>query len=116
MTWGDRHLIMRYGVRVLNERVIAGFVRRHADARGWLECWLRVARDSSWASLADVRRAYPAADGGVRVSSGARVTVFDVCGNKYRLVTDVQYTIQTVTVLEAMTHAEYSKDRWKRRY
>lgn len=97
-------------MRVVNEPVVARFIRKHADARLWLENWLTVARSARWQTIQDVKRAYPAADGGVKVASGAKVTVFDVGGNKYRLVTDIAYAIGTVIILELMTHAEYSKD------
>jgi mRNA interferase HigB len=103
-------------MRVVNEPVVARFTQKHADSRQWLENWLTVARSARWQTIQDVKQAYPAADGGVKVASGARVSVFDVGGNKYRLVTDIAYAIQTVIILELMTHAEYSRDLWKRRY
>jgi len=103
-------------MRIVNEPTIAKFVRKHPDCRAWLEDWLVVARSSVWSSIQDVQRAYPAADGGVRVASGARVTIFDVGGNKYRMATHVIYATATVIILELMTHGEYSKDRWKQRY
>ncbi len=103
-------------MRVLNEQTIERFARQHPDSREWLEQWLVVARDAHWHTIQDVKTAYPAADGGVRMPSGAKVTVFDVGGNKYRMITNVIYATETVVILELMTHGEYSKDRWKRRY
>jgi mRNA interferase HigB len=103
-------------MRIVNEPALARFIRKHADSRPWLENWLIVARSAYWQSIQDVKLAYAAADGGVRVASGARVSVFDVGGNKYRLIADVIYPIQTIVVLELMTHGEYSKNLWKRRY
>jgi len=103
-------------MRIVNEPAIARFIRKHGDSRSWLESWLIVARNASWQSIQDVNCTYAGADGGVRVASGAKVTVFDVCGNRYRLIADVVYPIHTITVLEIMTHSEYSKNRWKRRY
>ena len=41
--------------------------------------------------------------------------VFNVAGNKYRLITEVDYAGILVVVDMVMTHAEYSKDRWKGR-
>jgi len=41
------------------------------------------------------------------------VTVFHVCGNKYRLITAIHYNRQRVYVLRLLTHADYSKDFWK---
>src|SRR5437773_1894123 len=62
------------------------------------------------------QRPQPYADGGVKVKSGGKVTVFDVGGNNYRLIVTIAYKAQAVTVLEVMTHAEYSKHLWKARY
>jgi len=103
-------------MRVVNEEVVGRFARKYPDSRGWLENWLRTVRDADWHSIVDVQSTYPAADGGVRVASGGRVTIFDVSGNKYRLVAVVVFVGQTVVVLDVMTHAEYSRGRWKLRY
>jgi mRNA interferase HigB len=103
-------------MRILNEPRVTRFMRKHPDARQWLDAWLAIVREADWQSIADLKQAYPTADGGVKVYSGARVTVFDVGGNKYRLIANVSYALRTVAVLEVMTHAEYSKERWKRRY
>jgi mRNA interferase HigB len=55
---------------------------------------------------------FPHADA-VRVASDHEVTVFNVGGNKFRLVTAIHYSAQRVYVLRLMTHAEYSRDSWK---
>jgi mRNA interferase HigB len=103
-------------MRIVNEPAVARFIKKHADSRPWLENWFVVTKTAQWQSIADVKLAYPTADGGVPVASGAKVTVFDLAGNKYRMIANPIYTIQTVVVLEIMTHAEYSKNLWKRRY
>ena len=47
------------------------------------------------------------------VISKRTVTVFNVCGNKYRLLTALLYNRKIVFTLCFLTHAEYSKDEWK---
>ena len=59
-----------------------------------------------------MRRTYPSADA-VRVRSGRQVLVFNVCGNAYRLVVAAHFNRQIIYTLRWMTHAEYSKERWK---
>lgn len=100
---------------VLNEGIIRSFVRRHPDCRSWIESWLEIARATDWESIDHVRETYPSADGGVRVASGGSVTVFNVSGNKYRLVVSIVYKTRMLIVLDLLTHAEYSKNFWKRR-
>ena len=102
-------------MRVITVKRVREFQAARRDAAGWLDVWLVTAGTRDWQSLADVRRDYPRADG-VQVGSGRIVTVFDVCGNKYRLITAIHHKPGPggrVYVLMLMTHAEYSKDLWK---
>ena len=65
--------------------------------------------------MEDIRADYPSADG-VKLKSRIVITVFNVKGNEYRLLTNVNFENQVVLALELLTHAEYEKDKWKGRY
>ncbi len=41
------------------------------------------------------------------------MTVFNIRGNRYRLIAAIHYNTQRVYVLRLLTHAQYSKDLWK---
>jgi mRNA interferase HigB len=99
---------------VLNLAVVARFVRKHRDAEAWLRAWVETASRASWQSLRDVRAIYPHADG-VPLKGGRVVTVFNVSGNKYRLLTLISYRAQVIDVIDLLTHAEYSREKWKDR-
>src|SRR4051812_19912529 len=103
------------GMRIINVEVLDDFARRHADARRALQNWEMVATDAIWSDLADVRKTYATADG-VRLTSGAIVTVFNIRGNNYRLLTNIIYPATQIDVLAVLTHAEYDKEAWKTRY
>ena len=85
----------------------------HADAASALAAWRQTVTAAAWASPADVRRTYGSADPAVPVASGRRVVVFNIRGNRYRLVAGVDYRMGIVNVLRVMTHEEYSRNRWK---
>jgi mRNA interferase HigB len=59
-------------------------------------------------------RAAISSDDEVTVDGGRRVVVFNIGGNKYRLIAAVHYNTQIVYVLLFLTHAQYDKDKWKR--
>ncbi len=101
-------------MRILNVTLLARFSRRHPAGRQWLDLWRQSAEAARWQSIRDVRIAYPSADG-VKLRSGIVVTVFNVKGNEYRLLTSISYRRQDVYVLDVLTHAEYDKDKWKGR-
>jgi len=99
-------------MRIIKPGRIREFIQVHSGAEASLMGWLEAAKAASWESLMSVRQTWRHADG-VKVASGRTVTVFNIAGNAYRLITAIHYDRQTVYVLRFMTHAEYSKDRWK---
>ncbi len=81
---------------------------RH-DSEGPLRAWFAHANSKSvaWHSWADVKSDFASA------SIVGSCIVFNIGGNKYRLVTRNLYRSQKVFVLKIMTHAKYDKDAWK---
>lgn len=94
-------------VHVVSRKALRDFAAAHADAGQALDDWFHVARRATWWSLEDVRRMYPQADfvGGL--------TVFNVKGNRYRLITRINYRLQRVYIRAVLTHAEYDRGDWK---
>ena len=90
--------------------VAAGW--KHPPAARHLDVWRKTVKAAKWRNLVDVKRTYPDTDP-VRVRSGRQVLVFNIRRNDYRLIAAVHFNRQIVYTLRFMTHAEYSKDRWK---
>ena len=84
----------------------------HARARVSLENWLGAARNAKWKSFAQVKESAGSVDQ-VRVKSGNTVLVFNIAGNAFRLICSAHYDRGNLYTLRFVTHAEYSKDRWK---
>ncbi len=81
-------------------------------AATYLACWRNAVRAAAWKNLVEVRAAYPSADF-VTVHSGRKTVIFNVCGNEYRFIVAIHFNRQTVYTLRFLTHAEYSKGKWK---
>jgi mRNA interferase HigB len=88
------------------------FGQQYPDAATALDQWLNLAEASKWKSLNDVRAVLPKTDS-VKVSSGKSATIFNIGGNKYRLIVAIHYNTGKIFVMRFLTHAEYSDDRWK---
>jgi mRNA interferase HigB len=99
-------------VRVISLKPLREFWRRHPDAEEPLRLWYRTVVGAEWRSLQDVRRTYAHADG-VRTPGGGALTVFNICGNKYRLVARVRYDYRLVNVRAVLTHEQYDEGKWK---
>lgn len=92
---------------------LEAFGRRHRDAAAPLEAWRQVVDAATWRNPAEARETYAYLDPAVAVASGRKVAVFNIKGNRYRLVAGVDYGLGIVTVLRVMTHKEYSRGNWK---
>ncbi len=86
--------------------------QKHPKAAGHLETWRKIVRAAAWRNLMEVRRTYPDTDS-VKVQSGRQVLVFNVRRNDYRLIVAAHFNCQIIYTLRFLTHAEYSKNRWK---
>ena len=80
------------------------FWETHADAQQPLRAWYHDARKADWGSPTDVKRVYANAS----IVGGSRI-VFNVGGNKYRLVVAVNYRYRICYVRFVGTHKEYDR-------
>jgi mRNA interferase HigB len=86
--------------------------KRYSGSESGLDAWYRIAKSAEWRSLQDVRKTYASAYG---VNVGSKTyTVFNIAGNKLRLLTSIVYRYQTIYVKHVLTHAEYDKGAWKK--
>jgi mRNA interferase HigB len=99
-------------VRIIKEKFLVEAGRKYPKAASHLEAWRKIVRSKVWQNLVEMRRIYPDTDL-VKVRSGRQVLVFNVRRNDYRLIVAVHFNRQIIYTLRFMTHAEYSKDRWK---
>ena len=94
-------------VNVITHKRLKEFNKQHADAAEPLDNWYRRARKARWQNLAEVKIDYPQAD------LVGKCTVFNISGNKYRLIVKIVYIAQAIYVKHILTHAAYNKGRWK---
>ena len=91
-------------VRIIAKRTLREFWERHPDAEQPLVDWYKETRRADWHSPIQVRERYADAS----IISGNRV-VFNIKGNTYRLVVNVDYQYQTVYIRFIGAHAEYDR-------
>jgi len=96
---------MGSSLTVLGADVLQAFAARHAPARKSIQRWLAVVAGAQWSTFADVRSTFSSAD------LVAPYIVFNVGGNKYRIVTVIKFTLRIVQVEHAFTHEQYNG--WK---
>lgn len=76
----------------------------HEDSKVALERWYDIVQNATWHNFADIREDFPSTD-----FEGNQHYVFNIRGNRYRLVVVVKFTIERVFVRFVGTHSEYDK-------
>lgn len=95
-------------LHVISKKKLREFWEHYPDAREPLNQWHRAACKANWQSLAEVRQLFPHAD------AVYECTVFNIGGNKYRLIVDINYARQVIYVKHVFTHKKYDQESWKK--
>lgn len=101
------NLKLRYNhaMRVISNKVLVELAARFPDANVPLQAWRKLIEATSFGSFAQLKGTFNAVD---RVGD---FYVFDIGGNKFRLITAVHFDRQMLYVRQVLTHKEY--DKWK---
>jgi mRNA interferase HigB len=94
-------------VHVLSRKRLLDAAKRHGDLSAPLDLWYRVAKRAQWNSLDEVRQTFPAAD------AVGKYTVFNIKGNSYRLIVEINYRSRRIFIRNVLSHADYDKGGWK---
>ena len=90
--------------RIIAKRTLSEFWVKHANSEQYLKTWHETAKNSKWNSPNDVKNTYVNAS----ILKNNRV-VFNIKGNDFRLVVDIEYRIGIAFIVWIGTHKEYDK-------
>jgi len=99
-------------VRVISYRSLRQFIDRVPASRDALGDWYHKTLAATWKNFPAVKRTFGQTDV-AKVSSGNTVVIFDIGGNKWRLIAAISYNKGKVYVLRVLTHREYDTNQWK---
>ena len=91
-------------MRIISRSTLSKFWEKHTDAEQALKAWFHEAKHADWETPNDVKKRYPSAD----VLEKNRI-IFNIKGNKYRLIVKIHYNKKIIYIRFIGTHAEYDK-------
>ena len=95
-------------MHVISRKALQQFWTQHPDSEMSLVRWFRIMRQTDFQSFGELRATFPAAD---KVGDWI---VFNIGGNKYRLITSIHFNRGKVYIRHVLTHPEYDKGGWKK--
>ena len=96
-------------MHVLAKPALIEFWEKHPDSESAIRAWYRTIEGEVFADFNDLRATFASAD----YVDG--LTVFNIGGNKYRLIAVIHYNRRKVFIRSVLTHAEYDRSDWKRK-
>ena len=102
--WERATLLALAQMRVIARRTLQSYWKKHADAEGPLKAWFAEASKATWRGMMDIRKRYATAS-----IIDAETVVFNLGGNKYRLVVRLFFRGRCVWIKFIGTHQKYDE-------
>ena len=94
-------------MHVISRRTLQDFWQKHKDSEDPLKAWFKIVKATRYTGYNDLKATFGSID------KVGNKTVFNIGGNKYRLITVIHYNRGKVYIRAVLTHREYDKEEWK---
>ena len=94
-------------MHVITRKRLNEFADKHPESRSSLAHWYQLVRHNNFSNFADLRETFPSAD------QVGKLTIFNIGGNKVRLIAAIHYNRRRVYIRAVLTHPEYDEQRWR---
>ena len=95
-------------MRIISKKRLKEFWFKYPDSEKPLKVWYSICKKELFGNFNELKSFFNSAD------FFEEKTIFDIAGNKYRLIVKIQYKIKTIFIKEVYTHEEYEKGKWKK--
>lgn len=94
-------------MRIVSERKLREFWQQQPEAENAMRQWIKTVRLADWSHFSDVRKTFN------HVDIFGACSLFDVGGNKYRIIGKIAYGIKVVYIRFVLTHRQYDEKKWQ---
>jgi len=94
-------------MHIITRKRLNEFAEKHPDTKSALQNWYRQAKKNEFKSFAELRKTFGSAD------QVGNLTVFNIGGNKVRLISAIHYNRRIIYIRAVLTHKEYDEGKWK---
>jgi len=94
-------------MHVITRARLIEFAKKYPDTKTALDTWYRKIKRTNYDSFNELRLMFPSAD------QVGKCTVFNIGGNKVRLIAVIHYNRHKIYIRHVLTHTEYDLDKWK---
>ena len=95
-------------MHIISRKALQQFWERYPDSKGSLIRWFKIVEKTQFSTFNELRQTFPFAD------KVGELIVFNIGGNKYRLIASIHFNRSKVYIRHVLTHSEYDKGAWKK--
>ncbi len=93
-------------MHIISKKPLQEFWKIHADAETPLTHWFKIVSKTDFKNFNALRKTFSSAD------VVGKCVIFNIGGNKYRLITVIHFNRRTVYIRDVLTHDEYNRRKW----
>lgn len=94
-------------MHIITRKRLNEFAEKFLETNNALADWYRLMKQNDFDSIAQVRSVFPSAD------KVGKLTVFNIGGNKVRLIAAIHYNRKKIYIRAVLTHKEYNEGKWR---
>lgn len=94
-------------MHVITRKRLNEFAEKHPETNNALADWYRLMKSNDFDSITEVRQIFPGAD------KVGKLTVFNIGGNKVRLIAAIHYNRKKIYIRAILTHKKYDEEKWR---
>lgn len=94
-------------MHIITRKRLNDFAEKYPETENALAHWYKTAKTNDFNNFAELREFFPSAD------QVGKLTVFNIGGNKVRLIAIIHYNRKKIYIRAVLTHIEYDKSKWK---
>jgi mRNA interferase HigB len=94
-------------MHIITRKTLIKFWEKHPESQNALMRWFKIVQKTDFNSFAELRATFPSVD------KVGQWIIFNIGGNKYRLIVSIHFNRGKVYIRHVLTHAEYDKGDWK---
>jgi mRNA interferase HigB len=95
-------------MHIISKKALRQFWERYPDSKSSLSRWFKIVEQSDFSNFSELRNTFPSAD------KVGELVVFNVSGNRYRLIVSIHFNRGKVYIRNVLTHQEYDEGAWKK--
>ncbi|MBE9045892.1 type II toxin-antitoxin system HigB family toxin [Pleurocapsales cyanobacterium LEGE 10410] len=94
-------------MHLITRKTLRTFWQKYPDSKTALERWSKIVEKNNFDNFAQLKATFPSVD---QVN---KLVVFNIGGNKYRLIAAIHFNRHKIYIRHILTHTEYDKNTWK---